>query len=83
MENKTSSCATSLAQQITERYGLLLSQAQLAELLGRSADGLRYSLKCPSDSSTRALKACGRKVGRRVYYPAAEVARIILDGGEA
>jgi hypothetical protein len=83
MVETTSSFLKSLAQQITERYGLLLSQAQLAELLGRSADGLRYSLKCPSDSNTRALKACGRKVGRRVYYPAAEVARIILDGGEA
>ena len=83
MEDTTSPTTTTLAQQITERYGLLLSQAQLAELLGRSADGLRYSLKCPSDSSTHALKACGGKVGRRVYYPAAEVARIILDGGEA
>ena len=83
MEDSTSPCVKSLAQQITERYGLLLSQAQLAELLGRSADGLRYSLKCPSDSNTRAPKACGRKVGRRVYYPAAEVARIILDGGDA
>ena len=82
MEDTTSPCATSLAQQITERYGLLLSQAQLAELLGRSADGLRYSLKCPSDSNTRALKACGRKVGRRVYYPSADVARIILGNGE-
>ena len=77
MEDTTSLCLTSLAQQIIERYGLLLSQAQLAELLGRSADGLRYSLKCPSDPSTQALKACGRKVGRRVYYPASEVALII------
>jgi len=83
MVETTSSFLKSLAQQITERYGLLLSQAQLAELLGRSADGLRYSLKCPSDSSTRALKTCGCKVGRRVYYPAAEVARIILGNGEA
>lgn len=83
MKDLVNSGATSLARQITERYGLLLSQAQLAELLGRSADGLRYSLKCPSDSSTRALKACGREVGRRVYYPAAEVAWIILGGGEA
>ena len=83
MVETTSSGATPLAQQITDRYGLLLSRAQLAELLGRSADGLRYSLKCPSDSSTRALKACGRKVKRRVYYPAAEVARIILGNGEA
>jgi len=83
MKNSKDPSAGTLAQQITERYGLLLSQAQLAELLGRSADGLRYSLKCPSDSSTRALRACGRKVGRRVYYPAVEVARIILSGEEA
>jgi hypothetical protein len=59
------------------------AQSQLAELLGRSAGGLRYSLKYPSDPSTRTLKACGRKVGRRVYYPASEVARIILGSGEA
>lgn len=83
MQDLVNSGATSLARQITERYGLLLSQAQLAELLGRSADGLRYSLKCPSDSSTRELKACGRKVGRRIYYPSSEVARILLGSGEA
>jgi len=77
MGDTTSHCATSLAQQIAERYGLLVSQSQLAELLGRSAGGLRYSLKYPSDPSTHALKACGRKVGRRIYYPASEVARII------
>ena len=66
-----------LENQITARYGLLLSQAQLAELLGRTTGGLRYSLSYPSDQQTRALKACGRKIGRRVYYPAIEVARII------
>ena len=83
MQDTDNPAVATLENQITERYGLLLSQAQLAELLGRSADGLRYSLKCPSDSSTRALKACGRRVGRRVYYPATEVAWIILDGDEA
>ncbi len=82
MGGTTNSYATSLAQQITERYGLLISQSQLAELLGRSAGGLRYSLKYPSDLNTRALKACGRKVGRRVYYPASEVARIITGHQE-
>jgi hypothetical protein len=66
-----------LAGQLTERFGPLLTQSQLAELLGRSAGGLRYSLCTPSDARTRALKACGRKIGRRVYYPAIEVARII------
>lgn len=72
-----------LGNQITERYGLLLSQSQLAELLGRTAGGLRYSLSYPSDDQTRALKACGRKIGRRVYYPASEVAQIIIGSGEA
>ena len=67
-----------LENQITERYGLLISQTQLAELLGRTTGGLRYSLSYPSDQSTRALKVCGRKIGRRVYYPATEVARIII-----
>ncbi len=71
-----------LAIQLTERFGPLLTQTQLAELLGRTPGGLRYSLCCPSDAPTRALKACGRKIGRRVYYPASEVARIIT-GDEA
>jgi hypothetical protein len=67
-----------LENQITARYGLLLSQAQLAELLGRTTGGLRYSLSYPSDQQTRDLKRCGRKIGRRVYYPATEVAQIII-----
>ena len=75
--------AATLEHQLTERFGLLLSQTQLAELLGRSTSGLRYSLSYPSDLSTHALKACGRKIGRRVYYPASEVARIIIDTGKA
>ncbi len=64
--------------QLTERYGVLLSQSQLAELLGRSTGGLRYSLCAPADDKTRSSKACGRRIGRRVYYPAVEVARIIV-----
>jgi len=75
--------AATLENQLTERFGLLLSQTQLAELLGRSTGGLRYSLSYPSDPSTHALKACGRKIGRRVYYPASEVARIIVGTDEA
>jgi hypothetical protein len=82
IRDTTNPDAAALAQQLTERYGLLLSQAQLAELLGRSAAGLRYSLKCPSDLRTRALKSCGRRVGRRVYYPASEVAWIIAGPRE-
>ena len=44
---------------LTGRYGVLLSQSQLAELLGRSTGGQRCSLCAPPDERTRALKSCG------------------------
>jgi len=78
MQDTESASMATLGNQITERYGLLLSQSQLAELLGRTTGGLRYSLSYPSDQQTRDLKRCGRKIGRRVYYPATEVAQIII-----
>lgn len=77
MQDTSSSKASPLENKITNLYGPLLSQDQLAQLLGRSAGGLRYSLCNPSDSKTRALKACARRIGRRVYYPASDVASII------
>ena len=80
MDGKLHFSEVSLEQQITTRYGILLSQTQLAELLGRTPGGLRYSLSYPSDQHTRDLKASGRKIGRRVYYPAVEVAQIIEGG---
>ena len=83
MQDPVNDSVATLENQLTERFGLLMSQTQLAELLGRSTGGLRYSLSYPSDVSTRALKACGRKIGRRMYYPVSEVARIILGTGEA
>lgn len=83
MQEQINTDLVTLENQLMERFGLLMSQTQLAELLGRSTGGLRYSLSYPSDASTRALKACGRKIGRRVYYPASEVARIIVGTDEA
>lgn len=82
MEDKTMPVLHDLADQLTERFGPLLTQAQLAELLGRTTGSLRYSLCMPSDARTRALKACGRKIGRRVYYPAIEIARIIASADD-
>ena len=78
MQGTESASLATLEHQITERFGLLLTQSQLAELLGRTTGGLRYSLSYPSDHQTRSFKRCGRKIGRRVYYPATEVARIII-----
>jgi hypothetical protein len=82
MQETEKTSVVTLEDQLTERFGLLLSQTHLVELLCRTSGGLRYSLSYPSDSSTRALKACGRKIGRRVYYPASEVARIIIGTGK-
>jgi hypothetical protein len=83
MDGNPQSAQGDLAAHLIDRFGLLLTQRQLAELLGRSIGGLRYSLCSPSDERTRALKACGCRIGRRVYYPAADVARIISgDFGE-
>ena len=47
MQDKESPNASALENQITERYGLLLSQTQLAELLGRTTGGLRYKPELP------------------------------------
>ncbi len=79
MEDKTSPTTSTLHDQLTIQYGILLSQTQLAELLGRTVSGLRFSFSIPADDMTKRLKACGRRIGRRVYYPAVEVARIIGD----
>ncbi len=77
MDTSSISTQSALATHLLSEYGPLLSQAQLADLLGRSLGGLRYSLCCPADARTRQLKACGRRIGRRVYYPAQDVAGII------
>ena len=81
MEGNPRAVEADLAQQLTDRFGPLLTLRQLAELLDRSANGLRYSLRSPSDERTRALNACACRIGRRTYYPATDVARIIRDAG--
>ena len=77
MRDANSTNHSQLENKLTGLYGPLLSQDQLAQLLGRSAGGLRYSLCNPCDAKTQALKDCARRVGRRVYYPASDVAAII------
>jgi len=54
MPDTESPSVVTLETQISERYGLLLSQTQLAQLLGRTTGGLHYSLSYPCDHQTRA-----------------------------
>ena len=60
-----------LLQLVTTTYGPLLSQKQLAELLKRSHQGLRYSLHCATDPKICTLKACSRRVGPARLLPRA------------
>lgn len=71
---------TYLRADITGKYGPLVTTEQLAELMQRSVGGMRFALTNSNDPTLTALKKCARRVGRRIYYPAASVAQIL---GEA
>jgi hypothetical protein len=54
----------------------LLSLEAVAEILGRSPNGLRVSLSANSEIAAR-LKAAKVKLGRRIYFRISEIARLI------
>ncbi|MGQ7816013.1 DNA-binding protein [Metapseudomonas furukawaii] len=54
----------------------LLSLEQLAEILQRSKDGLRFTL-CGDNELARKLHSCRVKIGRRVYFKTVSVAQLI------
>jgi hypothetical protein len=58
---------------LTEKYGPLMSVANLAECLDRSPDGLRISLSSDPDWA-KAINAAKHKLGRRVYFKTPEIA---------
>lgn len=61
---------------LIDRYGPLLSLTDLSKLLKRSPDGLRIALSSQTDFA-RKWSTAKRKVGRRVYFRAADVALLI------
>ena len=69
---------TETAKFLTEKYGPLLTLAQVAHLLDRSQEGLRLTLR-GSSNLAKALTAAKMKIGRRVHFRAALIADII-DG---
>jgi hypothetical protein len=63
---------------LIQRFGPLLSLANLAVILDRSPDGLRVSLR--SGSVWASKVNCARlKIGRRVYFRTSQVAEILSD----
>lgn len=61
---------------LTKLYGPMLNLAQLAQVLHRSADGLRISLRSDSEW-TRSINAAKIKLGRRVYFRTAQISRVL------
>ena len=57
---------------LPERFGPLMSMAQVASLLDRSPDGVRVAMYSDSDLS-RKLKPAVVRVGRRVYFRTLQV----------
>ncbi len=57
---------------LVDRFGLLMSISDLADLLGRSPDGVRVSLYTDTEVS-RILKPTMVRVGRRVYFRTLQV----------
>jgi hypothetical protein len=65
-----------IEEALTSQYGPLLSMSQLAKILDRSAEGLRISLRADSEW-TRHVNAAKLKLGRRVYFRTAEIAKVL------
>lgn len=68
-------------QAILEKYNgaPLLSIDQLAEVLHRSKDALRISLSGDNEVSRKFLP-CKVRIGRRVYFRTADVAKVLEQG---
>lgn len=66
-------------QILAREYGPLLTIGDLAQVLDRSPDGLRKSFGrvAASDPQMAILRAARRPVGRRTYYDARIVARLL------
>jgi hypothetical protein len=63
---------------LLQRFGPLLSLAQLAAVLDRSPDGLRVSLRSESEWSRR-INEARLKIGRRIYFRTSQIAEVLSD----
>ncbi len=70
---------TSLSSLMFDRYGPLVTLAQLAEILNRSTDGVRMALREPTPYALR-LNQAKVRIGRRIYFRTTDVAQVIAGG---
>ncbi|CAJ0725957.1 DNA-binding protein [Ralstonia pickettii] len=67
---------STMEEMLVSRYGVLLTLADCAALLNRSADGLRILLYKDLEISYK-LRAAKVKIGKRILFKANELARIL------
>ncbi len=61
---------------LLDKFGPLLSLAQLAGLLDRSIDGFRLSL-VNDEEMAKKFNPARKKIGRRVYFRAVVIAQVL------
>lgn len=67
---------TTTEQILINKYGPILTLVQAAGVLNRSAQGLRVGLRGDSLLARR-LQSARRKIGRRLYFNAVDLAKIL------
>ena len=67
-------------ENLVEKYGVLLTVNNVAELLKRKPAGFRWSLSQGIDEpGLEYLRSSSIKIGRKIYFPARAIAALI-DG---
>jgi hypothetical protein len=77
----SNSPSASTYQYLLSRYGPLLTLKHLAEVLHSTPNGLRMTLARRREPLSLALSRSRRRLGRRVYFDAALVAKAIAEAG--
>jgi hypothetical protein len=62
---------------LKERYSVLMTLDQLAEILDRSPEGLRISLSTSGSDWVRHINATKVSIGRRIYFRTEAIAQLI------
>lgn len=62
---------------LKERYSVLMTLDQLAEILDRSPEGLRISLSTSRSNLAQHINATKVHIGRRIYFRTEAIARLI------
>lgn len=60
---------------LLDTYGPLLTVQQLADVLKRSTNGLRWSLR--HQESMEEIRSARVRIGRRIYFRSGEIAEIL------